>query len=137
MNLQEFLNANTIEGLEAEVPVSDRMRDKDGKLYLFKIKSVSQEEYSEIQREALKINSKTKNVQTNLSKMNEDICVAGCVYPNFKDAEFIKEAGCTTPNQYLNKVLRPGEIVTLADHIRDLSGFDEDVEELEEEVKNY
>lgn len=137
MNLQEFLNNNPVKDLEAEVPVSDRLRDKDGKLYLFKIKAISQEEFSRIQKETLKVNSKTRSVSVDTGKMNEELCINCCIYPNFKDAEAIKSLGCVSPSQYLNQVLRPGEIFNLAEQIRDLSGLDEDVEELEEEVKNY
>jgi hypothetical protein len=58
------------------------------------------------------------------------------VDPNFRDAELIKSAGCTTPQQLLNKLLLAGEIQVLSEHIRNISGFEDSIDDLVDEVKN-
>lgn len=137
MNLQEFLNANPIEGMKTEVPISDRLRDENGKLYLFEIKVIDQETYSLAQKEAMTIDVESKKVSVDTFKMALKIAIEGCAYPNFKSAKDLEIHKCSTPEQYISKVLKPGEIMELADQIRSLSGFSEDIKKLEDEVKNY
>lgn len=57
------------------------------------------------------------------------------VDPNFKDAESIKSLGCQTPEQYINKVLFPGELEELVNQIRKFLGFDKDLKGLIKEAK--
>lgn len=137
MNLQQFLNKNKVSGLTKEVPISDRLRDENGKLYTAKIRVVDGKEYNRLNNESMDIDVKTKKVKVNTDRVNTQLVLNYCEYPNFKSAEDVKAAGCTTPEQYLRTVLLPGEIQTIANAIRELSGFNESVEELEEEVKNY
>ena len=41
MNLQEFLNANIVEGREKEIVLNDRFKDEEGKILKFKIRSMN------------------------------------------------------------------------------------------------
>lgn len=68
--------------------------------------------------------------------MTNNIVINHTVEPNFKDAESIKKMGVMTPEDYLHKVLLPGEIDDLALKIQELSGFNKDFEELVDEAKN-
>ncbi|XZM32523.1 phage tail assembly chaperone [Clostridium perfringens] len=132
--LMDFLINNTVEDLTEEVVISDRFK-VDGEILKFKIKAVTPDEFSDLQKQCTKIGKKGK---TNFdSRMfNEQLIVNYTVEPNFKDAEAIKKAGCLTPEQLLNKTLLAGEVVTLVEQISTLSGFDKDLEELREEAKN-
>lgn len=132
--LQAFLNRNIIEEKTEEVFVSDRFRDEEtGELLKFKIRAVSMSEYKQFQKTC------TKNVKNVLDfdgiGFSEKIVIAGTVDPSFKDAESIRVAGCTLPDQYLYKVLLPGEVMLLAKKVLELSGFSDNMDELIDEAK--
>lgn len=135
MDLQEFLNANPVDNLTAEVPVSKRFTDKDGNLMLFKIKPMTEREHNELSRKCTTIKSRGKT-EFDTRKFNSSMVIDNTVYPDFKDAESIKALGVSTPEQYLGKVLLSGEIAKLVEEIMKLSGFDTSMEELVDEAKN-
>lgn len=132
--LMDFLVNNTVENLTEEVVISDRFK-VDGEILKFKIKAVTPDEFSDLQKQCTKIGKKGK-MNFDSKMFNEQLIVNYTVEPNFKDAESIKRAGCITPEQLLNKTLLAGEVATLVEQISTLSGFDKDLEELREEAKN-
>ena len=132
--LMNFLINNTIENLTEEVVISDRFK-VDGEILKFKIKAVTPDEFSDLQKQCTKIGKKGK-MNFDSKMFNEQLIVNYTVEPNFKDAGSIKRAGCITPEQLLNKTLLAGEVATLVEQISTLSGFDKDLEELREEAKN-
>lgn len=133
--LQEFLNQNPVEGMTKKVPVSERIKDKNGKLFEFEIKSISQKEFKELKTKYTNINKKGKP-EVNMEALNEEVVISCTINPNFKDAESIKAMGCTTPLQYLNKVLLAGEVTNLNNEILKFSGFGKSIDELVEDTKN-
>ena len=132
--LMDFLVNNTVENLNEEVVISDRFK-VDGEILKFKIKAVTPDEFSDLQKQCTKIGKKGK-MNFDSKMFNEQLIVNYTVEPNFKEAEAIKKAGCITPEQLLNKTLLAGEVATLVEQISTLSGFDKDLEELREEAKN-
>ena len=133
--LQDFLDENSIDELIEEVTVSERFKDKEGNLLKFTIKNIPMDEYKIIQKECTKISKKGADFDS--AKFKEQIVIKGTVNPNFKDAESIKKAGCgVSPELYLNKKLKAGEIARLSEKILVLCGFDTGMEELVEEAKN-
>ena len=133
--LQDFLNNNSIEEMIEEVPISERFKDKQGNYLKFKIANIPMDEYKDIQKACTKI-SKKGMAEFDSVSFSEKIVIKGTLDPNFKDAESIKSKGCNTPEQYLKKVLKTGEIIKLSERILILSGFDNSLEELIEEAKN-
>lgn len=133
--LQEFLNQNIVEGMTKEIPISNRLRDSEGKLFTATIKTVTQKEVKELRRKHTKINKKGEP-EVNSEAFAEELVVENTLNPNFKDAESIKKLGCINAYQYLNKVLLSGEVSRLHLEILKFSGFKEDIDELTEEVKN-
>mgnify|MGYP001149210038 CR=1 FL=1 len=133
--LQEFLNQNIVEGMTKEIPISNRLRDSEGKLFTATIKTVTQKEVKELRRKHTKINKKGEP-EVNSEAFAEELVVENTLNPNFKDAESIKKLGCINAYQYLNKVLLSGEVNRLHLEILKFSGFKEDIDELTEEVKN-
>jgi len=132
MTFQQFLNQNTVDGIFKEVTISDRFKDENGELFKFKIKAMTQSVFEDIKIKA----SFGKNGVFNEDVLNSFIIIENTIEPSFKDAESLKELGCSSPRQYLNKVLLSGEISALADEIISLSGFDRSVEDLAKDVKN-
>ncbi|MBB6670281.1 phage tail assembly chaperone [Cohnella nanjingensis] len=133
--LQDFLNSNPIDQLTDDVVVSARFRDKDGNPLKFKIKGMTNREFDDIRRRCTEV-KKGRKVEFDAHKFNTAVIINHTIVPDFKDAESIKKMGCTTPDEYLNKVLLAGEISELVNQIQKLSGFDVDMNELVEEAKN-
>jgi hypothetical protein len=133
--LQDFLNAHPIDGLTDEVVVSSRFKDKDGKLLKFKIKAMTNKTFDDLRKRYTRV-GKGRKVEFDAQGFNNAVVIEHTLDPDFKDAASIQKLGCSTPEEYLNKVLLPGEIATLADKISELSGFDVDMDTLVEEAKN-
>lgn len=133
--LQEFLNANLIEGLTKEVPISERLKDENGELYKFKIRTITHEEVIELRTKAAK-HGKDGKTAIDAGALDRSTVIAGTLEPNFKDAESLKAVGAATPEQYLNKVLLAGEVEKLAEKIGNFSGFNQNINELIKEAKN-
>ena len=128
--LLEFLVQNPVDNMTEEIVVSNRLKD-----FPFQIKAMTGQEFSEYQKLATAF-SKKKKVSFDTQKFNEQVVLNHTVEPNFRDAESIKAANCTSPEQFLYRSLLAGEISELANKISVLSGFDADIEENIEEAKN-
>lgn len=128
--LLEFLIENPVDDLTSEVIVSNRLAK-----FPFKIKAMTGPEFSDYQKLATRI-GKHKKVEFDSKLFNEQVVLNHTVEPNFRDAENIKKAGCTTPEQFLYKSLLAGEIAELSQQISELSGFNRDIEATIEEAKN-
>lgn len=130
--LTQFLLDNPVDGITSEVIISERFAE-----HPFKITAMNGEQFGDYQTRATTATAKGKQKLKFNSKLFQQLVVLNhTVEPNFKDAEFIKKAGCTTPEQLLYKTLLAGEIVELAEQISLLSGFNQDLDELADEVKN-
>lgn len=127
--LSDFLidDLKAIEDVE-EITLSLRLKD-----YKFKIKPISRKDFNKYKKECRTL--KKKQVIFDDTAFDEKIILKGCVEPNFMDTEFIEKAGCRTPGELINKVLKAGEVQDLVNKITELSGFDEDVEDIEELVE--
>jgi hypothetical protein len=138
MSLQEFLNSNPVGGVTAEVPVSPRFKDKDGKPMLFTIRAMTQDEFESLRKRATRITVERgmQKVDFNSGQFTIDMVVEQTVDPNFKDAASLQAMDCATPAQYVNKVLLAGEVNELAAQINTLSGFGTNINTLVEEAKN-
>lgn len=136
MTLTDFLIANPVDNLEEEVQVADRFKDTEGNILKFKIKAVPAEEFSALQKKHTKFLKKGKTDFDNAA-FNMDIALNYTLEPDFRNSDAIKKARCITPKQYVNRVLKAGELTELVKQISTLSGFDdEDGEELKKEAKN-
>lgn len=100
----------------------------------FKIKPMTAKQFYSYQKTATNIQKKGSTFDT--ERFNMNVVVNHTVEPNFKEASFIEAAGVTTAEALVNKVLKGGEVAELSRQISILSGFDEEGEDLVEEVKN-
>jgi len=133
MTLQSFLNQNTVDGIFNEIVVSDRFRNDDGDIFKFKIKAMTQNSFEDVKKKAA-FGRTNSDIDEDI--LNCFIVIENTVEPSFKDSESLKLLGCSSPKQYLNKVLLSGEISFLAEEIIKLSGFNRSFDELVEDVKN-
>lgn len=132
-DLQKFLIENPVSEVEETVIVSERLKD-----FPFKIKCITASQLDEYQKKCIKNINNAKKRQLDVKTFNELVIINHCIEPNFKDTNWLQEAGCpTSPSMLVNKVLCAGEIATLSEQIQKLSGFGEvEQEETVEEVKN-
>lgn len=135
MNLQDFLNANPVDNLTEEVHISPRFKDENGTPLKFTIKAMTPVEFEDIRKRATQI-KKGKKVEFDNQLFNLSIAVNHTVNPDFKNAESIKKLGVATPEEYVQRVLLAGELTTLVQKINELSGFDVEMNDLVDEVKN-
>lgn len=133
--LTDFLLANPVNTITKEVVVSKRIKDAEGNLMKFKVKPMLNEEYLEYQNQCT-IPKKGGKIDFNSRRFNQLIILNHTVEPNFRDADLIQKAEVRTPEQLLNKFLLAGEIQALSEQIRMLSGFEDSLDDLVEEVKN-
>lgn len=129
--LQQFLTKNAVDNLTKEVSLGGRLKD-----FKFKVKALTGNQYNDFQALCIENPNSPKKRRFNTKKFNELIVVNCVVEPSFKDAEWIKELGVPDATSAMYKTLLAGEISQLAEEALRLSGFDRDVEEEMEEVKN-
>lgn len=129
--LQQFLTKNSVDNLTKEVSLGGRLKD-----FKFKIKALTGNQYNDFQSLCIENPNSPKKRRFNTKKFNELIVINCVVEPNFKDAEWIKELGVVDAASAMYKTLLAGEITQLAEETLRLSGFDRDIEEEIEEVKN-
>lgn len=136
-NLQAFMTPNTEE--TREVIISDRFKDKDGKVVPFVIKSLSQAENEEIKkRTSIPIvkNGVVIGDKLDSEKYGRELVLASVKTPNFRDSELCKFYATMDPLEVPGKMLRVGEYSKLVKAINDLNGLNDNLEVLEEEAKN-
>ena len=136
-NLQAFMTPNTEE--TREVIISDRFKDKDGKVVPFVIKSLSQAENEEIKKRTSIPVVKSGVVigdKLDSEKYGRELVLASVKTPNFRDSEICKFYATMDPLEVPSKMLRVGEYSKLVKAINDLNGLNDNLEVLEEEAKN-
>lgn len=134
MTLQQFLNVNPIDSIQKDIIVSDRFQNDDGEIFKFTIKAMSQSDFEEVKKKAYF--GKIGNGELDEDTLNCFIVIENTINPSFKDSDSFNILNCSSPKQYLNKVLLSGEISFLAQEIIKLSGFDRGLQELSDDVKN-
>jgi hypothetical protein len=127
-SLEEFLSLPDVDSIEEEVFVSKR-------LGTFKVKAMTADEHGEYQRRA-KGKFNKDGIEFDSAKFYIMIVAGQTIEPDFRNAELLKKAGCSTANEFIKKKLLPGEIAELATQIIKISGFDNDINEDINEAKN-
>ncbi|MNO82318.1 Phage XkdN-like protein [compost metagenome] len=137
-NLSLFFAQNVVSELTEEVIISNRFKDKDSKAIPWILRSMTEEENEAIRKSSQrKIKEKgVVTIDTNSDEYLAKLVVTSVVYPDLKDAELQKSYGVLGADQLLRKMLLPGEYATLLQKVQSINGFDKDVNELADEVKN-
>lgn len=138
MDLYAFLNP-VQQTKEKDVIISDRFKDREGKVVPFRIRAISQEEIEDITRRSRKVKIvKGQQIESvDPIEVSNRIVVAATVNPPFASKELCDNYGVLDPLMVPGKMLRPGEFNRLIDEISALSGYNEDTTlQLENEIKN-
>lgn len=128
--LQTFLAQNPVDKITKEIRLKGRLKD-----YPITIQALSGEKFTQYQQLCIDGSSPRKR-KFNTKKFHELLVVNCTLNPNFKDPEFMKQCGCVDPAGVMYKTLLAGEITAIAEAIIELSGFDTNIEEEVDEIKN-
>lgn len=138
-DLSAFYAQNAVtEEVEAFV-VSDRFKDKEGNPIPWNLRSISASEDEECRKAAtrrVKAKGSQSTVETNSDEYLAKMAVSCVVHPNLKDAELQSSYGVLGAENLLRKMLLSGEYIGLIQKVQEINGFDRDINELVEEVKN-
>lgn len=133
--LQQFLLNSDVKGLKKVINLGGRLAN-----YPITIRAIEGDKYNSFQQLCIENPNSPKKRRFNSKKFNELICIECLVDPNMKDAEFLQAAreqrGVMDSTALLYTCFLAGEIQTIANQALILSGFERDVEEEVEEVKN-
>jgi hypothetical protein len=128
--LLDFLADHPIDDLTEEIVISARLRD-----FKFTIKAMTGQDFDQYSKACRKIGKKGK-VDFDAARFNMMVILNHTVEPDFRSVKALDKAKCQTPEDFINKTLMAGEIAELAQAISRLSGFDQDISGLADEVKN-
>ena len=132
-SLKALLNPIQVEN--KEVIVSNRFQE-DGKPVPFVIKPISEKENEQLLRKHTKKDKKTGQEVLDRTAYSHALVAAAVVYPDLKNAELQKAYGVLGEAELLSAMLTVGEFAKLSQAVTELSGLDEDINDLIEEAKN-
>ena len=138
-SLEAFFAQNVEKDIVEEVIVSKRFKDKDGNPISWKIRAITEEENELIRKAATKFvkgrgGQRTPEIQPEVYMAK--VAAASVVFPDLKNAELQKSYGVLGAENLLKKMLLSGEYATLIEKVQEINGFDKDINEVVEEVKN-
>jgi len=138
-SLQAFFAQNVHSDIVEEFIVSPRFKDADGKPIPWKLRAITEAENEEIRKASTQM-VKGKNgarvPETKPEVYLAKIAVASVVFPDLKDVELQKSYGVLGAEELLKKMLLAGEYAALIQKVQEINGFDQDINELVDEVKN-
>lgn len=138
-NLQAFFAQNVQAEITDDFIVSDRFKDEAGKPIPWKLRSMTEGENEAIRKSAtkrVKVKGRGYMPEINQEEYLAKLVISSVVYPNLKDAELQKSYGVMGAESLLKKMLFPGEYGELLSKVQEVNGFDKDLNEMVDEVKN-
>ena len=143
MDLKAFFKENAEVAQNQHVVISERFKDDKGKPIKWEIRPLSEEKVDEIrksctQRVKIKIPGGgarfTDEIDSNA--LSAKMIIESVVYPNLKSIELQKSYNVAEAPALLKKMLLVGEHTNLAKKVYEISGIDDDFDELVDEAKN-
>lgn len=137
--LKAFFAQNVQSDIVEEFVVSERFKDEAGNPIPWKIRTLSEAENEEIRKAStqyVKGKGGQRIPETKPEVYLAKIAVASVVFPDLKDAELQKSYGVLGAEDLLKKMLLAGEYAALIQKVQEINGFDRDINELVDEVKN-
>lgn len=137
--LSAFFAQNTVAELTEEIVVSERFKGEDGSPIPWKLRSMSEAENEQIRKSAtrqVKGKNGVKVAETNPEEYLAKLAVNSIVFPDLKNEDLQRSYGVLGADQLLKKMLLSGEYAGLLQKVQEINGFDRDMNELVEDVKN-
>lgn len=128
MNVRDFFAPCEI---KKDVVISNRFTDENDQVTKFLIKSITEEENEVLKRASLGFDGQF-NTQKYITKL-----VCACVEsPNLNSCELQSFYGVLGEENLVKKMLLAGEFSKLVKNIQEICGFDEEIEESVDYLKN-
>ncbi len=137
--LSLFFAQNVASDVTEDFIVSTRFKNADGEPVSWKLRSMTEDENQECRKAATRKVKGKNGVYTPEIEPNDymaKLMSASVVYPDLKNAELQKSYGVMGAESLLRKMLLPGEFAALGERVQELNGFNRDMNELVNEVKN-
>lgn len=137
-DLSVFFAQNATAGATEDFIVSERFQE-NGAPVAWKLRSMTEEENEECRKAAtrrVKAKGGAMVPETNPEEYLARLAAASIVFPDLKNAELQRSYGVLGAEVLLRKMLLPGEYAALVQKVQELNGFDKDMNELVDEVKN-
>ncbi|UHA72296.1 phage tail assembly chaperone [Paenibacillus sp. 481] len=137
--LSYFFAQNAEPNTETTHVVSVRFKNEKGEPVAWKLRSMTEVENERCRKASTKHIKGKGGVMTPEIDFNEytaKLIVTSVVYPDLKDAELQKSYGIMGAEALLRAMLLPGEYTSLLTKVQELNGFDQDMNDLVDEVKN-
>ena len=128
-DLKFFLKQNTIPVENQEVEVSKRFKDDTGNTVKFEIKSISNEMDDALRKQNTRQVKKAKGVI--VPELDQQK-----YFPDLDDKELQDSWGVMDSRELINAMLLPGEYTALLQEVQKINGWDLNVEDIKDEVKN-
>ncbi|MGG1598032.1 phage tail assembly chaperone [Paenibacillus naphthalenovorans] len=138
-SLKAFFAQNVQSDITEEFVVSERFKDESGKPIPWKIRTLSEAENEEIRKAStqyVKGKGGQRVPETKPEIYLAKVAVASVVFPDLKDADLQKSYGVIGAEELLKKMLLAGEYATLIQKVQEINGFERDINDLVDEVKN-
>lgn len=138
-DLSVFFMQNVETDTTEEFEVSKRFKDTVGNPVPWRLRSMTEEENEGIRKSVtrrVKGKGGLYTTETNHDEYIAKLAVSSVVFPNLKEAELQRSYGVMGAESLLRKMLLPGEYASLLEKVQELNGFDRDINDLKEEVKN-
>ncbi|MEK3722313.1 phage tail assembly chaperone [Paenibacillus sp. FSL H8-0034] len=138
-DLSAFYAQNATATVTMEVVVSERFKDKSGNSLAWQLRGMTEAENEVLRKASTKRVEVKKGVtvpETDPNAYMAKLVVASVSYPSLKDAALQESYGVKGAEDLLRKMLLPGEYSSLVEKVQQINGFDKDMNELVEDVKN-
>lgn len=119
---------------EHQIPFTNRYKNEDGSPVLATVTAISARQNNNYRQQAMRTSKKDINFDS--GKYQTLIVVNHVKDPDFKNKADIDEMGVASAEDLANLLLNAGEFETLAKGILEISGFDEDFDDIKNQVKN-
>lgn len=140
LDLSFFMPGKAGESKTEEAPISKRFKDKKGNIIPFKFKAITTERVDELEKMSMKNTVKNNKVvgrELDSARFMARIAVESTLYPDFKAQEMRKAYKTEDPVEVAKQVLHvAGEYSNWIAKAAEINGFEDDLEDLEEEAKN-
>jgi hypothetical protein len=138
-SLQAFFAQNAKLEIVEEFVVSERFKDEHGNPNPWKLRALTEGENEGIRKASTHV-VKEKGGRRNIEIQPEiylaKIAAASVVFPDLKNAELQQSYGALGAEDLLKKMLLSGEYAALVQKVQEINGFDRDINDLMDEVKN-
>lgn len=135
--LSRFLKQNKKKRENEKYIATKSITDENGNPLEWEIKPIRTKEIEDIRSECVQIQKNSKKQKFDSAKFNRKIAVAGTAFPNLDNKELQDSYGVYGAEQLIQELLdNAGEYDNYVEKILEISGYDKDIEEIEEEAKN-